>query len=75
MGPLSWHEPAAGLLRLSLEELRALLELRGFALTTSRTIRAVPYFSRRARGASLESSADSWHDCLFFVAELTRGHE
>lgn len=68
VGPLHWHQPKLGLLRLSWEELRALLLLRGFRLRESRVIRGVPYLGRRRRRAGVLSGAESWHDALFFVA-------
>jgi len=68
VGPLHWHQPKLGLLRLSWEELRALLQLSGFRLRESRVIRGVPYLGRRRRRAGVLSGAESWHDALFFVA-------
>ena len=72
-GPLHWHEPAAGLLRLTYEELLALLRLRGLHLEVSRGVRAVPYLEP-SRSGVLASSANSWHDCLFFVARKREEH-
>ena len=43
VGPLHWHEPSAGLLRLTLDELLALVELHGFEIRSLRRLRRVPY--------------------------------
>ena len=43
VGPLLWHEPIAGLLRLTLDELLALLASVGFELRRLRQLRRVPY--------------------------------
>ena len=45
VGPLLWHDAAAGLLRLSLREVRALLLHHGFTLSTLKIIRKVPYLA------------------------------
>ena len=70
VGPLQWHQPELGLARLSWEELRALLRLRGFRLRHWRVVRRVPYVGRsaRARRDELLSGLDSWHDAILFVA-------
>ena len=70
-GPLHWHEQRAGLLRLSYEELLALLTQRGFVIEVSRRVAAVPYLG--GPRDLLTSSSNSWHDCLFFVARKARG--
>ena len=46
VGPLQWHDPGAGLLRLTLDELLALLDLAGFQMRTLRRLRRVPYIGR-----------------------------
>ena len=43
VGPLLWHHPKAGMLRMPLDELSALLKLHGFGRVTSRRLGAVPY--------------------------------
>ena len=79
VGPLHWHDPALGYLRLSWEELKGLLMLHGFRLAEERVIRRIPYLGRlkAARGGwgfargrdELLSGADSWHDAILFVAQ------
>jgi len=49
VGPLVWHDPAAGLLRLTLDELLGLLKLSGFKLRTLRQIPRVPYVGTSTR--------------------------
>ena len=49
IGPLQWHDATAGLLLLTLQEVRALLRLHGFRIRTLRVIRQVPYVGRRPR--------------------------
>ena len=49
IGPLQWHDTTAGLLLLTLDEVRALLRLHGFRIRTLRLIRRVPYVGRRPR--------------------------
>ena len=56
-GPLLWHEPSAGLLRLTSRELALLIRRSGFRLSTWRTMRGVPYVQGH-RG----------HEVLFWVA-------
>ena len=67
VGPLQWHVPSAGMLRLSWEELRALLGLHSFKLQRWRILRRVPYLSH-PKMRWLLSASEHWHDVLFFVA-------
>mmetsp|Transcript_35592 Transcript_35592/g.118981 ORF Transcript_35592/g.118981 Transcript_35592/m.118981 type:complete len:227 (-) Transcript_35592:69-749(-) len=64
VGPLHWHDPAAGLLRLTLREVRALLEHHGFELRRLRAIRRVPYVGLRPRRGLLrwwrDAAAAGW---------------
>jgi SAM-dependent methyltransferase len=73
-GPLQWHDDSAGLLRLTLAELVALVIATGFRVLKCRTLRRIPYLGRggtAAGGGLLLSSSEgsSWHDVVFFVAE------
>ena len=60
-GPLLWHEPSAGLLRLTSRELASLIRRSGFRLSTWRTMRGVPYVQ-----------GHGGHDVLFWVARRER---
>lgn len=66
VGPLQWHAPAAGLLRLSAEQLRPLMELHGLRVRKWRIVRRVPYLTHP--GGGLLDAAGQWHDVLFFEA-------
>ncbi len=49
------------------QELQRLIAASGFRVRRRRVIKRVPYFDRAHD--MLASSADSWHDCIFFVAQ------
>ncbi|KAL1523832.1 hypothetical protein AB1Y20_018753 [Prymnesium parvum] len=66
IGPLQWHDHTAGLLRLSYDELTALLVRQGFVIEQTRRLTKIPYL--RASRDLLASSSRNWHDCVFFVA-------
>ena len=66
VGPLHWHDGTAGLLRLSLDELLALLRLHGFRVRALRRLGRVPYLGG---GGARGTPADEGHDCVFWVAE------
>jgi SAM-dependent methyltransferase len=68
VGPLLWHDPTAGLMRLTLHELLRLARLAGFQVGPVRTLRRVPYIMRTGRG--LLGTADSEHDCVYWEAHL-----
>jgi hypothetical protein len=68
VGPLQWHAPAAGMLQLSWDELRPLLELYNLTVYKWRVVRRVPYLTHPGGRAALLAAADQWHDVLFFEA-------
>lgn len=72
-GPLLWHDDGAGLLRLTADELRALLECSGFSVLRWRVLGSVEYLPR-SRNGWMSRSAPS-HTLLFFEAKrLERAH-
>ena len=82
VGPLHWHHPAAGMLRLTLDELLALIALHGFARVDSRRLGAVPYLVsgagrerwpwpwRRRTWRQPAPLEDEWHDVVLWVARV-----
>ena len=80
-GPLHWHHPAAGMLRLPLDELLALLAHHGFGRIERRRLGAVPYLASGGEGGLLRrlllgaraaavTSGDEWHDVAYWAAEV-----
>jgi carnosine N-methyltransferase len=68
VGPLQWHAPDAGMLRLSWEQLRPLMAFHGLRVRKWRVVRRAPYLTHpKGRGMML-GAADQWHDVLFFEA-------
>lgn len=65
LGPLVWHDPTLGLLRLALDELLALAAVNGFDELSSRVIRRVPYLDRREQ--PFLAAADEYDVALFVL--------